>query len=380
MRPSIPLVALLALSCSVGSGAQSCTQNAAVKYLRADLALRQSYPLPPDAALTLEKALEAPLDNNDEKLVASAGEAFTELRHGSALRNCDWAVSAEDGPLANTAHRGAVREIAALTGIRARIRFRDRDAQGALEDIVAGLAASRHLSLDGSIASVLIAYKLENTLAGILALNLSRLSPSQLHELTMQLDALPSGSTLQKAIEDEKVARNGLLVISDGAKSRDQLIERLLEMAPYLGSNRPLVSEIVDGCGGSVSGFVKCVEEQESFCNSWAAQFSLSPEQFEREYQSELEPLSKTNPVIRVMTPNLPRFRWTQAYTQTRRALLRAAIAVQLDGVGALNQYPDPYDGKPFLYKSVEHGFRLESRLIQGQEPLSLSVAPDRRE
>jgi hypothetical protein len=379
MRRSIPLATLLVLCCSVGAGAQSCTQNAAVKYLRADLALRQSYPLPPDAALTLEKALQAPLDSDDEKLVAAAGEAFAELRHGSVLKNCDWAVSAEDGPLANTAHRGAVREIAALSGIRARIRFRDLDAQGAVNDLFAGIAASRHLSLDGSIASVLIAYNLENTLAEILAQNLNLLPPSQLQELTMELDALPSGSTLGKAVEDEKVIRNGgLLVISDGAKSRDQLIERLLKMAPYLGFNRELVSEIIDGCGGSVSGFVKCVEQQESFCASWAARFPLPPEQFEKRYKSELEPLSKTNPVIRVMTPNLPRLRWTEAYNQTRRALLRAAIAIRMDGPKAVDQHPDPYDGKPFSYKSAERGFRLESHLKREQEPLSLSVADGR--
>jgi len=37
-------------------------ENAAVKYLRADAALRQSYALAPDAAAKLEKALALPLD------------------------------------------------------------------------------------------------------------------------------------------------------------------------------------------------------------------------------------------------------------------------------------------------------------------------------
>ena len=376
MKPLIPLVVLLALTLSAEAEAQSSTQNAAVKYLRADVSLRQAYPLPPDAASKLEKALGLPLDDDDERLVAAAGEALTELQHGSALRTCDWAMSAEDGPLADTAHRGAIRELVAVSAIRARQRFRDRDSQGALDDIFAALAATRHLSLDGSLASVLIAYKLEDTIAGILARNLSLLSPSQLTELTPRLDALPVGSTLAKALEAEKVSRNGLLIIADGAKSHDELVERLLKMAPYLGSDRALVSEIIDGCSGSVSGFVKCVKQQQAFCASWAARFALSPEQFERDYKSKLEPLSKANPIIRVMTPNLPRFRWTEAYTQTRRALLRAAIAVQMAGPRALDQHPDPYDGKPFSYKSIERGFQLESRLTQGQEPLSLSAAP----
>jgi hypothetical protein len=68
--------------------------------------------------LKLEKALESPLDDDDEKLVAAAGEALTELQLGSALKTCDWPTSFEDGPLANTSHRGAIVEVVAVSGIR----------------------------------------------------------------------------------------------------------------------------------------------------------------------------------------------------------------------------------------------------------------------
>jgi|SRR5215472_3317598 len=106
------------------------------------------------------------------------------------------------------------------------------------------------------------------------------------------------------------------------------------------------------------------------------SRFSLSTEQFEKEYASEIEPLSKANPVVRLMTPILPRFRWREAYMQTRRALLRAAIAVQLDGPAALSQQPDPHDGKSFSYSALEGGFRLESDLKDGQQRLSTSTVP----
>jgi hypothetical protein len=56
-----------------GSGATP--ENAAVKYLRADVAFRQAYALEPDAVPGLEKALKAPLNENDEKFVAAAAEA-----------------------------------------------------------------------------------------------------------------------------------------------------------------------------------------------------------------------------------------------------------------------------------------------------------------
>ena len=46
-------------------------ENAAVKYLQANVALRQAYALEPDAAPALEKSLQSPLDQSDEKLIAA---------------------------------------------------------------------------------------------------------------------------------------------------------------------------------------------------------------------------------------------------------------------------------------------------------------------
>jgi hypothetical protein len=60
--------------------------NVAVKYLRADASLRQSYPLPTDAAANLQKALESPLNEEGEKLVGAADEALIEFQHGASSK------------------------------------------------------------------------------------------------------------------------------------------------------------------------------------------------------------------------------------------------------------------------------------------------------
>jgi hypothetical protein len=361
-------------------GSQRNTENAAVKYLRADASLRQSYALPPDAAAKLQKALESPLDVEDEKLVAAADEALIEFRHGASINRCDWVMSAVDGPLANTAHRGAIRELVAVAGIRARLRFRDGNMPGAIDDALSAMAAARHLSVDGSLASVLFAYKLENSVSGVFVQNFLRISSAQLDELASGLNALPSGSNLSAAFEAEKLSRNDLLGIVQEAKSRDELIEHLLHDIPALESNRGLAVQIVDGCGGSVKGYLNCVDQQHSFYVSWAPRFSLPPDQFEKTYNVEFDELSKTNPVVRQFTPALPRFRWAEAYEQTRRALLRTAISVQLEGPKILDQHLDPYDKKPFTYTAVDGGFRLESRLADGGIPISLSILPNTEE
>lgn len=356
---------------------QQDVENAAVKYLRADASLRQSYPLPPDPSAKLQKALESPLDVEDEKLVAAADEALVEFRHGATIKRCDWGTSAEDGPLANTAHRGAIKELVAVAEIRARLRFRDGDIPGAMDDVLAAMAAARHLSVDGSLASVLFAYRLEDSVTGVLVKNLIQFSPAQLHGLEIGLDALPSGSNLSTAFQSEKLARNDLLSIVQDSKTREELIEQLVHKIPALHSNTVLAAEIVDGCGGSVKGYITCVDQQHFFYAAWAPRFALTPEEFEKAYKSEFGEFSKTNPVIREFTPALPRFRWAESYEQTRRVLLHTAIAVQLDGPKVLNQHLDPYDQKPFTYAAFAGSFQLQSRLTEGGIPISLSIVPN---
>jgi len=359
MRTAIALAVLVAMCSPTWLGAQSPPvvnqqdmENAAVKYLRADAALRQSYALAPDAAAKLEKALASPLDEEDEKLVAAAEDALVEFHHGAASKGCDWTMSDEDGALANTAHRGAITELVAVSGLRARLRFRDGNTPGAIDDALAAIA-------------------------GVLAQTLLRFSPAELNELASGLGALPSGFDLGTAFESEKVRRNDFLAIAQAAKSRDELIEQLLNKVPVLRSNKELAGEIVDGCGGSLKGFVNCVDQQQSFYTSWAPRFALPPEQFEKAYKAEIEELARVNPVIRQFTPALPRFRWAEAYNQTRRALLHAAIAVRLDGPKALNQHLDPFDQNAFSYIPVDGGFRLESLLREGGIPISLSIVPN---
>jgi hypothetical protein len=276
MKTSIALTALLTMFPPVRlvvrahPASPQDIRNAAVKYLRADASLRQSYALPTDAAATLQKALESPLDGEEEKLVASADEALREFHHGASSKRCDWEMSAEDGALANTAHRGAIIELAYVSGLRARLSFRDGNSVGAAGDLIAGITAARHLSVDGSLASVLFAYKLENALSGVLAQNLFRVSLAELKELQNSIGSLPSAFSLGTAFVEEKVHRNDFSTIAREAKSRDDVINLLLKQLPVLESNRASSTEIVDGYDGTLKGFQSCVCQQESFYADWA--------------------------------------------------------------------------------------------------------------
>lgn len=349
-------------------------ENAAVKYLRANVAMRQAYALEPDAAPALERALQAPLDQSDEKLIAATSEALTEFQHASTLGTCDWELSVGDGPYANTSHRGAIRELVALAGIRARLRFRDGHAKEGLQDWLAAVAASRQLSTDGTITSVLISYKLEREMSDVLQPELGKFSRSELDSLAEGARRIPLGMKMQSAIAREKLDRSDLADVVAGAHSREDAIKSLTAGVPILGANENKAAEIIDGCGGSVESLRICIRKQSGFYTDWNSRWSEPPAQFEAEYNNAFLTASRDNPIIAKFTPSLSRLRWAEAYSQTRWMLLRAAIALERDGATALSAFLDPSTGAPFTYYRQEGGFRLESQVKDNGMLLSINV------
>ncbi len=313
---------------------QSPHQNAAVRYRHADKTLRNDYALPPDAPTVLAKALTSPLDDSDQKLVKAAGMALAEFRGATALKNCDWGLTPEAGPSADTSYRQAIRELVLVSGIRARLRFRDGHSEDAISDTLAAMTAARHLSLDGTLASVLISYQLEDQISQILARNLSRLSRPQLRQLAAKLSSLPRSAKMSDALRSEQIDRHPLLTVVRGAAGRDDLIAHLSNGVPLLNGEQGRAQQVVDGCGGSIHGFTACLDQQRALYETWIACFAEPPGQFESDYNLQLTKSAAANPIIRFFTPALPRLRWAEAYSRTRRMLLLAAVAVQMDGPG----------------------------------------------
>jgi hypothetical protein len=119
---------------------------------------------------------------------------------------------------------------------------------------------------------------------------------------------------------------------------------------------------------------MNCIEKQRAFYEKWIGNFGLPPETFQQRYDPDYARASIGNPILERFTPMLSRFRWAEAYNNTRRALLHAAVAVQRGGAKELPRYPDPSDGRPFSYTQLANDFALESALKENGKPISLSV------
>ena len=127
-------------------------------------------------------------------------------------------------------------------------------------------------------------------------------------------------------------------------------------------------------CGGTAEGVIKFATEALPSYDLLAKKLDLPLDEFDREFKRE-SAKQAGNPVYKVFFPALAKVRQSRARADVRRALLSAALAVQLDGKDALKDHADPVAGGMFDYVAFEGGFELRSKFKnEDNKPFSLSV------
>src|SRR5262249_43543153 len=129
------------------------------------------------------ECLTMPLDAHAREIVTRADYALRMMHRAAALPRCDWGIGYEDGIELLLPHVQAARMLSNLACLRARIRFQDGHNADAIEDIVAAMTLGRHVSLDGTLISVLRNYGIERRTGETLALYLPRLDAEMIKRL-----------------------------------------------------------------------------------------------------------------------------------------------------------------------------------------------------
>jgi RNA polymerase sigma factor (sigma-70 family) len=349
--------------------------NAALPYGQAFIALRRGGH---DQEKLIADCLTMPLDAHAREIVTRAAYALRMVQRGAALPRCDWAVDRERGiEILPSTHGDGARVLSALACLRARLRFEEGQSAAALEDIVAALTLARHVSQDGTLDSLRAGYEIEQRLSETLALYLPRLDARTIKDLKVRLDALPpSGSVATATLRMEEAMLNWIVGEVQEANDKETLLAFLSQLG--VGPKEPEKRRaegraFLEACGGTAEGVLKCAEAMRRNYAPMAQKMDLPPEQVDKEFEREETKLAG-NPVFKVFAPVLHNVRSRQAQADVRRALLSAALAVQLDGKGALKHYPDPVAGGPFDHVAFEGGFELRSNWTLDNRPVALTV------
>ena len=127
-------------------------------------------------------------------------------------------------------------------------------------------------------------------------------------------------------------------------------------------------------CGGTAEGVIKFAEEAMPSYARTAKMLDLPLNEFEKQLKGK-STRQAGNPVYKLFFPALAKIRQAKERADVGRAMLAAAISVQLDGKDSLKDHPDPFAGGPFEYSSFPGGFELRSKLKgQGDKPVTLTV------
>jgi hypothetical protein len=352
--------------------------NAALKYWQA-FATLPKFSNEEGQKLNAE-CLTMTLDAHAREVVTKAEYALLMTRHGAALPRCEWAVGFEEGIYARLPHAPAAREISSLLCLRARLRFEEGRNAEAIDDILTGMTLGRHISQNGTLIVLYVGYAIEHRLSEALALNLPKLDAAMAKGLKTRLDALPPGGSSAQALRlEEKFGLDWFVRTVKETKDTESLLTILGPLFHTEGVARLSPEERANGrafleaCGGTTAGMLKMAEEVRPSYELMAKKLGLPPDEFDKEFARETKKQA-SNPVFKLIFAAIHRGRHQQARVDVRRALLSAAVAVQIDGRDALKDHPDPVVGGPFDYTAFDGGFELGSKWKPEDKPLALTV------
>jgi len=198
-------------------------------------------------------------------------------------------------------------------------------------------------------------------------------------DLKARLDALPPfGSQATALMTCEKETLDWFIRKVEKAKDEERLLALLRPLLDAEGNDRASREKkaraLLAECGGTAAGVRIFASEVRLCYQLMAKKLDLPLDQFEKELEREKKKRAD-NPLFKVFFPFIENVRRAQARADVRRALLSAALAVQVDGRHALKEHPDPVVGGPFEYVAFEGGFELRSKL-KGRDgkPVALTV------
>ena len=314
-----------------------------------------------------EEYLTMPLDTHAREIVARSDYALRMMHRGAAIAQCDWGLGYEDGIELLLPHAQAARTLSTLACLRARIRFEDGDNAGALDDIVDATALGRHVSVDGTLITVLQNFGIEYRTSDTLAVYLPKLSAPEIKGLKARLDSLPPGGTAAAGLVpfEEKAGLDWMIREIKEQKDKESLLAfvssfcRSHNDTPEQGREKGRA--FLEECGGTVEDVLKKAEEARPSYTRTAKMLELPLDQFEKEFAVETKK-QDANPVFKTFFPGVSGMRHSQARADVRRALLATALDIQLGGPEAVKNHVDPVAGGPFEVVTFEGGFELRSK------------------
>ncbi len=294
-----------------------------------------------------------PGDPAIKALLEKHAEALALFVKATALSECNWGLDYRRGRDLEYFHLKPMLLLAELLQLRAHQAIREGRSEAAVADYVAGLRASRHVASAGQ--TMLFEYSAQGTMEArvvlYLANDFSWLDEPALREISGHLESLPPRSTFSQVLEQERRVTIPWL--------RRQ---HAMGAPPSLGTRRALPATFLSL--PVISNQVWNIDQLNDDYRTLIAILSLPPKEalaLTPAFYAELKDKKWSRLLSRLVLSVIGDFYKYDLKHPTRFTMLKAAIALRLEGEEALSRFPDPYSGKLFEYRKTEGGFELKA-------------------
>jgi len=279
-----------------------------------------------------------PLDASTAEMLKQQRQTIDLIRNAVAMPPPRWQFEGDANKMVELSNHAPF--CSSLLVLQARQELADKNATQAVDDLIAALVVSRHVSTTEPTLLVKMVESLAWRPAGTeLAEQLPSLPKDLVATLPARLAKLPKSPTTADVIRGEyafaqmTAKRQGFTVVAMVAGLRD------------------FYKALLDGSDRTPEEFDKLVDEQ----------LAKSP----------------NNPFAKIMAPQFKLLRRNVAALEVKQAMLETAIDMTLHGEAALASSHDPGAASPapFTQKKTAHGYQLISAMPdREQKPLTLQI------
>jgi hypothetical protein len=315
----------------------------------------------------------------DPKVIELLGSATAELdllRRGARMGHCDWGLDYAQGPELLMPHLAMGRQLATLAALRARHRFEEGRPREGVVDALLAMKLGRDVGSDPILIAVLVQYGIQSLSIDILARHLPALDAEELGQLAQTIEELPMGDRLGQVWDTERrfmVDWFEERLKQQAENGQGEWAERVLAIPTFDDASRKKLRE------AGVPPLEKALAQLGEIRAYYADLEKLTdgpPDALDAGLAAANARVSPDNLLFRFLAPNVDHVFRVRRLDQARKAMLNAAVAVQRDGPGRLqeNALADPFGDGPFEYRKTADGFDLLSKLTRDGEPVTLSV------
>lgn len=304
-----------------------------------------------------------------EKLVADSHKSMKYLHRAARLERCDWGLDYEDGISLLLLHLPKARDMARLAALHARYEMEHGNSRALRDDAMAMMALARHVGRDPIMICVLVRFLIEDMVVDLVASYVPQLNVKYADSKAI-FDSLPPSSSVQDTFRMERKYFLEWIVMKLKEEENRDSGAGLKLWNNLLGAEGPQALKKVQ----SLDQAIKLIEDVIPVYDELAKLVALPHAEFDARYPHFKQQKLKPDTAAAFLIPQMDSLLAKQRRSQTRLALLLAAIAVSEGGPDQLKNIDDPFGQGPFEHRKLDDGFELKSQLKFEGQPVTLRV------